>query len=159
MKRLSVLLPVVLFMLLCFSFVCHAQDLPYREGSVWQVTFVKLVPGMGTPYLKNLQSNWKTVLDAGKKEGLILSYKILSGAAATEDDWDLMLLVEMENMAALDGLEEKFNAIVTKTIGPEDAQQNLMLKLGDMREILGSKITREIIFKPEGKTTTKKQHQ
>jgi len=33
-----------------------------------------------------------------------------------------------------------------------------MLKLSDIREILGSKITRELIFKPEGKTTTKKQH-
>ncbi|MFQ6104020.1 MAG: hypothetical protein ACE5OP_06970 [Candidatus Glassbacteria bacterium] len=147
MKRSWAVFAILGFLFLSFSIESFAQELPYTEGSVWQVTFVKTKPGMGLKYLKNLQTNWKKVLDEGKKEDLILSYKILSGSAATRDDWDLMLMVELKNMAALDGLEEKFMAIANKTIGPEDEQDALMTNLGEIRKIMGSKITRELIFK------------
>ena len=78
----------------------HSQGLPYTEGSVWSVGFVKTKPGMGKEYLKNLAANWRAMNEAAKKEGLVISYKVLQGAAANPEDWDIMLLIEYKNMAA-----------------------------------------------------------
>jgi hypothetical protein len=147
MRRAHVVLAVLGLVALCFCTEGIAQELPYTEGSVWQVTFVRTQPGMQLKYLENLQANWKKVMDEGKKQGLILSYRILSGAAATMDDWDLMLMVEMKNMAMLDGLDDKFMEIEKKVVGSEEKADALMMDLSQIREIMGSKLTREVTLK------------
>jgi len=131
----------------CFSLVGQAQEMPYKDGTVWSVTFIKTKPGMSDDYLKSLAATWRKVNDAAKKEGLILSYKILSGDAANRDDWDLLLMVEHKNMASLDGLDEKYQAISAKIEGSEEQQKAIMSSRVDMREILGSKLLREIYLK------------
>ncbi len=85
--------------------------------------------------------------EEAKKEGLILSYKILSGPAANKDDWDLLLMVEYKNLAALDGVAEKFQALQRKLIGPEEQQKAGYAKRSELREILGDKTVRELILK------------
>jgi hypothetical protein len=125
----------------------HAQGLPYSEGSVWSVGFVKTKPGMTKEYLKNLASNWRVMNEAAKKEGLVLSYKILQGPAANTEDWDIMLLIEYKNMAAMDGMAEKMDALGAKIIGSDDAQKSGALKRSEIRDILGGKLVREIILK------------
>ncbi|MDP2209181.1 MAG: hypothetical protein Q8K98_10495 [Bacteroidota bacterium] len=124
-----------------------AQQAPFTEGTVWEITYVRVKPGMGDDYLRSLSKTWKASNEEAKKQGLILSYKILSGDAANRDDWNLMLMTEHKNMASLDGFDEKFREISTKIIGTEDQQKNVMIKRIDMREILGGKQVREIILK------------
>src|SRR5438552_2254250 len=62
------------------------SDAPYTEGSVWQVTMIKTKPGMSDDYLKGLAKSLKTILEEEKKQGLIVSYKLLLGPAATPGD-------------------------------------------------------------------------
>src|SRR5476651_109858 len=119
-------------------------EAPYTEGSVWQVTMVHTKPGMSDDYLKGLAKNLKTTLEEQKKQGLILSYKILLGQAATTGDFDIVNMVEYANMAALDGLREKTDPIATKLIGNEDQQRQSAMKRAEIREIVGSKLMREI---------------
>lgn len=139
---------VGLFLLtLCFSLSAFAQEIPYKDGSVWSITFIKTKPGMTYDYLRSLASTWRKVNEQAKKEGLILSYKILSGDAVNRDDWDLLLLTEHKNMASLDGLDEKYQAIAIKIEGSEDKQKAIMSSRVEMREILGSKLAREIFLK------------
>jgi hypothetical protein len=128
--------------------LCSAQsDAPYTEVSVWQITMVHTKPGMSDQYLKGLAKILKATFEAEKKEGLIVSYKVLMGQAATPGDYDIMNMVEFKNMAALDNGREKFDPIARKVVGTTDQQQAMAVKRLDIREIVGSKLMREITLK------------
>ena len=124
-----------------------AQDKPWKDGTVWNVTFVKTKPGMGDAYLRDLAANWKKIMDAAQKDGLIVSYKVLGGSAANRDDWDLMLMTESKNWAAFDNASEKWEALTAKVMGSEEKQQQMMIKRTEVREILGDKTLQEVVFK------------
>ena len=120
---------------------------PYTEGAVWQITMVRTKPGMSDDYLKTLAKTFKATSDEAKKQGIITDYKILSGEAATPQDFNLLLMVEYPNMAALDGLREKTDPIFDKIIGTEDQQRQMAVKRVEIRDITGDKLMREITLK------------
>jgi hypothetical protein len=124
-----------------------ASTAPYTEGSVWQITMVRAKAGMGDDYLKGLAKNLKAILDEEKKQGLVLSYKILLGDAASPGDFNIMNMVEYKNMAALDGLREKTDPIGLKITGGEQQIREGVQQRAEMREIVGSKTMREITLK------------
>jgi hypothetical protein len=128
--------------------LCSAQsDAPYTEGPVWQLTLVKAKFGMGDDYLKGLAKTFKGTLEEAKKQDLIMDYKILIGDAANAQDFDILLMVESKNMAALDNSREKFDPISKKIEGSLDQQRATAVKRQDIREILGTKLMREVTLK------------
>jgi hypothetical protein len=128
--------------------LCRAQsDAPYTEGPVWTVTMVKAKAGMTDEYLKGLAKTFSGAMDEAKKQGLIMDYKILLGDAATPQDFNILLMVESKNMAALDGFREKVDPIARKIEGTPDQQLATQTKRLEIREILGSKNMREITLK------------
>jgi hypothetical protein len=147
MKLMSVLFAAALLLSLSLPARSVAQGLPYTEGSVWSIGFVKTVPGMTNDYYKNLADNWMKMNEAAKKEGLVLSYKVLYGPAANTEDWDIMLMIEYKNMAAMDGMAEKMEALSGKLLGSQDTRRVGAVKRNEIREILGGKLVREIILK------------
>src|SRR5260370_5341779 len=112
---------------------------PYTEGAVWQITMVKTKPGMGDDYLKALARIFKSTNDEAKKQGIITDYKILIGDAATQQDYDMLLMIQYPNMAALDGLRDKIDPIGAKMIGNDDQQRQLAVKRLEILEIIGDK--------------------
>jgi hypothetical protein len=120
---------------------------PYTEGGVWQITMVKTKPGMSDDYLKALAKIFKTTNDEAKKQGIITDYKILMGGASTPQDYDILLMVQVPNMAALDGLRDKTDPIASRLIGNDDQQRQMAVKRLEIREIMGGKIMREITLK------------
>jgi len=147
MKKNARYLSILLLFAVYVSTTCFAQELPYEVGSVWDFSFIKTKDGKDLDYLKNLTKNWKSVMDEAKKEGIILSYKIISANAVNKDDWDLLLMTEFKNYAAFDDLDEKFYALASKILGSEEEMDDLMVNLTEMREILGNKLGREIFLK------------
>ena len=137
--------------LLCATWLitgcCWAADRPYTDGTVWTVTFVRTKPGMNQAYLQDLANNWKRVMDEAKKEQLILSYKILGGTPGGRDDFDLMLLVESKNWASFDGADDKFDGVMEKLIGTQAKQTEMLVKRGDLREIMGTRNFQELMLK------------
>ena len=128
--------------------LCSAQsDAPFTEGPVWNITMVKAKSGMTDEYLKGLAKTLKGTLEEAKKQNLVLDYKILLGSAATSQDFDILIMVESKNMAALDNGREKFDPIARKVVGTTDQQQAMAVKRLDIREIMGSKLMREITLK------------
>jgi hypothetical protein len=123
------------------------QDKPYKEGSVWTVTFVKVKPGMMDTYLRDLGANRKKLMEQAKKDGLILSERLLSGDATGREDFDLILMVEYKNWAAFDGLSDKFRTLAEKMVGSEDKQVQMMTKRTEVREIVGTKTMQEIFLR------------
>jgi len=120
---------------------------PYTEGAVWEITMVKTKTGMSDDYLKALAKIFKTTNDEAKKQGIIIDYKILLGDSATQQDFDMLLMVEYPNMAALDGLRDKTDPIAAKLVGTDDQQRDLAVKRLQIREIMGGKLMREITLK------------
>src|SRR5216110_2722454 len=131
-----------------FAGLCSAQsDAPYTEGPIWNITMVKAKYGMGDEYLKGLAKTFKGAMDEAKKQDLIMDYKILLGPPATPQDFDILLMVESKNMAALDNAREKFDPIARKIEGTPDQQLATQTKRLDIREIMGTKLMREITLK------------
>ena len=128
--------------------LCSAQsDAPYTEGSVWTVTMVKTKTGMTDEYLKELAKTLKGTLEEAMKQNLVLDYKILLGNPATPQDFNILIMVESKNMAAQDNTREKFDPIARKVVGTTDQQQAIQVKRLDIREIMGTKLMREITLK------------
>jgi hypothetical protein len=144
MKFVALCTTVVLML---FAQAGLAQDKPYKEGSIWAVTFIKVKPGMFDNYIRDLASNRKPLMEQAKKDGLILSEKMLAGDSSSREDFDLILMVEYKNWAAFDGLSDKFRALAQKIVGSEDKQTQMMVKRTDVREIVGTKNMQEISYK------------
>jgi len=145
-KKLQIIALAVLS--LGITTLCSAQsDAPYTEGPVWNATMVKTKAGMTDEYLKGLAKTLKTSLEEAKKQNLVLDYKILLGDAATPQDFNILIMVESKNMAAQDNAREKFDPITRKVVGTTDQQQALQVKRLDIREIVGTKLMREITLK------------
>jgi hypothetical protein len=155
MKKTHLLLGITLVSAL--TNICSAQTsttsattgstAPYTEGPVWDVTMVRTKYGMDDDYLKALAKVFRATNDEAKKEGLIIDYKILLGTPANAQDYNILLLTEYKNMAALDGLRDKLDPINAKLVGNEDVQRQGVLKRAEVREILGDKLMREITLK------------
>lgn len=145
-KRLQI--AVITACSLSVASFCFAQsDAPYTEGPVWQITMVKTKPGMSDDYLKMIAKTLKSTSEEAKKQGIIMDYKILTGQASDPHDFDILLMQEYPNMAALDGLRDKTDPIARKLVGSEDVQRQGAVKRMEVREILGSKLMREITLK------------
>jgi len=145
-KRLQIV--AVAALSLGIASLCSAQsDAPYTEGPVWTVTMDKTKTGMTDEYLKELAKTLKGTLEEAKKQNLVLDYKILLGNPATPQDFNILIMVESKNMAAQDNTREKFDPIARKLVGTTDQQQAIQVKRLDIREILGTKLMREITLK------------
>jgi hypothetical protein len=123
------------------------RRLPYTEGNVYVMTFIRTRAGRTNDYLKNLRAVYQKVMEDAKSQGLILSYKVFLGSAANHGDWDVMTMIEYKNMAAFDGLQEKWEGIYARSIGNEQEQRSGSQERGKVRDILGEKVTREIVLK------------
>jgi len=131
---------------LTLSSAADAQERPYTEGSVWDVTLVRTTPGQYEAYLADLARVWRSFNDEAVKRGHVVSYRILSSPRATPDDWDLLLLVEYPNMATFDDASEKFDPIAESILGDLQTQGEATVQRAQLRDILGSKLARELTF-------------
>ena len=145
MKKMITLLLIAVALTL--SSTLSAQEKSYTTGSVWQVGFIKVSANMTVEYLNNLKVNWKAIHDEAVSQGVIVSYKILSGTAANPEDWDIMLMTEYKSLAATDGADEKFAAISKKIVGDEAASKKLNESRVSMRTIYGGKVLKEVVYK------------
>jgi len=107
----------------------------------------RVKPGRGDDYYNDLRASVKRQLDEAKRQGLVLSYKVISTDATNPDDWNLLLMVEYKNMAALDGLRAKLEPIASRTVGTQEERRDRAMKRNEMREVIGTKLGREIILR------------
>lgn len=116
---------------------CFAQD-QYREGPVWDITYVRTKPDQRDAYLTSLKENTVPILKEEKEQGLILDYKILNNLTRNDpQDWDLAIAVQYKNFAALDGVEIKELEIRNKIFGSKKAAEETMVqKRVEMREVV-----------------------
>lgn len=147
MTRIQSIAGFVLGLFLFGSQASYAQDKPYKEGTVWSVSFIKVKPGMFDVYMSDLLPKRKKMFEEAKKAGLVLSEKMLAGEAFGPGDFDIILMTEFKNYAALDGLSDKYDVIMSKVIGSQEVQVKTMVKRTETREIVGNKTMQELLYK------------
>ena len=128
---------------------CFAQTArPYHNGSVWGVSFIRIKPGMETAYLNYIATEWKRIQEAEKKEGRILSYKVLSTESHAPADWNLMLMVEYKDLATMEANEAKEDAMMQKLVGTDEKQRQGYRERLEIREIIQDRLAREVVLEP-----------
>jgi hypothetical protein len=145
--KAKLLLATSLACAFCAQAIAADDGRAYTEGPVTQVTYVKIKDGQFDNYMKWLDTTFKAENDAFMKAKVIVGYKVYANQARDPHDADLILSVTYANMAALDNLNEKTDAISEKFEGNLAKQNQGFADRGSMREILGGKLIRELILK------------
>jgi hypothetical protein len=138
----------VLLLATILSSPAAAQDRPYSEGPVTVVNYIRVKPGMFDKFVKYLDADYKRVMEAQKKEGVILDYAVYTSRQQDEEDWNMLLTVTYKNLAALDNLRDRAEPINLRTLSttPEKAAA-ANIERGAMRDQVGSRLLRQIILK------------
>src|SRR5258708_13306024 len=80
----------------------------YTEGPVTFVQEIAVEYGHFEEYIDWLNSTWKPTMEATKKAGIIIDYKVFSATPQSPDHPSIILWITYKNMAALDsGVEEE----------------------------------------------------
>ena len=138
--------------LLIVGISVYAQvNRPYHNGSVWNIGFIRIKPGMDTAYMNYVAGQWKAEQEAQKKDGNILSYKVLSVEGHTPGEWNLMLMTEYKNLASMEASEDKAEAVAQKVVGNDEKQMQGYRERLEIREVMGARLAREIILEPKSR--------
>ena len=124
---------------LVFSSVAAvADDHPYSEGPVVNVSRIRTVDGHFDDYMKWVSTVWKQEEEAAKKADYIVSYEVLQVEPRGPDDADLLLVIRYKNWAALDGAIAKGDAIAKQIEGSVAAANQAQADRAKIRRVLGS---------------------
>ncbi len=150
MKHNRILVGSLIIVVLILSVVVFAQvKRPYRNGTVWDVEFIRMKPGMETAYLTYVADEWKREREIMKKDGQILSYKVLQTENHDPTDFNLMLMTEYKDLATMEASQNKADEVYQKVTGDEEKQRQGYRERLEIREIMGSRLAREIVLEPK----------
>lgn len=126
----------------------QAQDRVYEDGgSVWSVSFIETKPGHFDDYIANLNQIWRRYLDEQKKDGHVLSYKMIPIAFPRDGEPNLMLMVEFKNWAAFDLGNDYFDKLADKLQGGVEQATQSNIDREELRNLRGGFAGQEITFK------------
>jgi hypothetical protein len=149
MKRNRILVGSLMVLILTVGVVVVAQvNRPYRNGSVWQMNFIRMKPGMDTAYLNYIAGDWKREQEALKQDGQILSYKVLTTEAHGSGDWNIVLMSEYKDLATLEADQTKADNLAQKVVGNDEKQMQGYRDRLQIREVLDTRLAREIVLEP-----------
>src|SRR5205809_5705030 len=122
------------------------NDRQYTDGPVTQVAYIQVEYGHFPEYIAWLNSTWKPTMEATKKAGLIIDYKVFSSTPPSPDRPDISLWITYKNMAALDkGIEEE--AVAKNVIGSTEVQNKARVGRNEYRKVLRREYIQQLILK------------
>src|SRR5271155_5371044 len=126
----------------------RAQDeRQYTAGPVTEVDYIHVEYGHFAEYVDWLNSTWKPTMEALKKAGLIIDYKVFQATPKSPDQPNIILFITFKNAgAALDkGVE--LEAVARKVICSTACQNKARVVRNGYRKVLGIELIRELILK------------
>ena len=129
------------------SLNARAQDeRQYAEGPVTEVAYIHVEYGHFEEYIDWLNSTWKPTMEATKKAGLIIDYKVFRLTPKSPDQPNIYLWITYKNMAALDKSVEE-EAVAKKVIGSTEFQNKARVARNEYRKVISREYIRELILK------------
>jgi hypothetical protein len=142
---------IVLSMCLAaFSLALNARaqdERAYTEGPVTEVDYIQVEYGHFEEYIDWLNSTWKPTMEATKKAGLIIDYKVFRLTPKSPDQPNIILWITYKNAAAALDKGVELEAVAKKVIGSTEVQNKARVGRNEYRKVLGSELIREIILK------------
>ena len=130
------------------SLNARAQDeRAYTDGPVTDVTYIQVEYGHFEEYIDWLNSTWKPTMEALKKAGLIIDYKVFSLTPKSPDQPNIYLWITFRNAAA--GLDKRVELedVAKKVICSTECQNKARVARNEYRKVLGTEYVRELILK------------
>jgi len=123
------------------------NDRQYTDGPVTEVNYLQVEYGHFPEYIAWLNSTWKPTMEAMKKAGLIIDYKVVRATPKTPDQPNAILMITFKDgTAALDkGVEQE--EVAKKVIGSTEVQNKARVGRNQYRKVLGIEYVRELILK------------
>lgn len=144
----KVLWATLFVVMLLTALPIYAQNPNYDVGPVWRVTYFHIKPGQSDAFWKDIRENMKPIYAEFKKEGFISDYKVwLNDTTDHPGDWDVAVGILFPNYAALDAVDAKAATIAAKHYGSRDAMIDAAKKRNEFREVVASKLAREVMPK------------
>lgn len=124
-----------------------AQDQNNEAGPVWRMVYYRIKLGQEAACWKDFHENGKPIFELWKKEGIVTDYKIFQNPLRDHPgDWDIALALAHPNYAALDQ-EAKVGAAYLKHYGSPEAAAAAAKKRGELREVIATRLVREVLLK------------
>jgi hypothetical protein len=129
------------------SLNARAQDeRAYTDGPVTEVDYIQVEYGHFEEYIDWLNSTWKPTMEAMKKAGLIIDYKVFQLTPKSPDQPNIILWITYKNMAALDKSVEQ-EEVAKKVICNTECQNKARVVRNGYRKVLGTEYIRELVLK------------
>ena len=134
------------------SLNASAQGAPgYRYGPVTEVDYIHVEYGHFDEYMAWVTSTWMPTMEAAMKAGLIIGYKVFQASPKSPDQPNVYLEITFKDMAAYAGdigdQAAAFEAVTEKVICNSACQNQARVHRNEIRKVLGTEVTRELIFK------------
>jgi hypothetical protein len=140
--------PILFVVTLLNALPAVAQNPNYDVGPVWRVTYYHIKPGQAEAFWRDFRENLKPIYESLKKEGMISDYKVWTNITTDHPgDGDVALGLMFANYATLDQLDAKAATSVAKHYGSRDAMIEAGKKRNELREVVSSKLAREVMPK------------
>jgi hypothetical protein len=119
----------------------------YTEGPVTEVDYIGVEYGHFEEYIDWLNSTWKPTMEATKKAGLIIDYKVFRLTPKSPDQPNIILTITYKNAAAALDKGIELEAVAKIVIGSTEVQNKARVGRNEYRKVLGSEYIRELILK------------
>src|SRR6202161_2326042 len=130
------------------SLNARAQDeRQYSDGPVTQVDYIHVEYGHFEEYIDWLNSTWKPTMEATKKAGLIIDYKVFSTTPKSPDQPNIFLMITYKNAAAALDKGVELEAVARQVICSTECQNKARVARSEYRKVLGNEYIRELILK------------
>ena len=143
--------PILLFVCLAASslaLTARAQDeRQYTEGPVTEVDYIHVEYGHFEEYIDWLNSKWKPTMEAMKKAGLVIDYKVFRLTPKTPDLPNIYLWITFKDGAAALDKGAELEAVAKQVIGSTDVQNKARVARTEYRKVYGTELIRELILK------------
>ena len=125
-----------------------AQDVrQYSEGPVTEVNYIQVEYGHFEEYIDWLNSTWKPTMEAMKKAGLIIDYRVVRATPKTPDQPNIFLMITFKDVAAALDKGVELEEVAKKVIGSTEVQNKARVGRNEYRKVLGTEYIRELILK------------
>ena len=130
------------------SLNARAQDVrQYSDGPVAELAYVRVGYGHFEEYIDWLNSTWKPTMEATKKVGLIIDYKVFGLTPKSPDQPNIILWITYKNAAAALDKGVELEDVAKKVIGSTEFQNKARVGRNDYRKVLGNEYIRELILR------------
>ncbi|MBV9482570.1 MAG: hypothetical protein JO249_17735 [Acidobacteria bacterium] len=130
------------------SLDARAQDVrQYTDGPVTELDYIQVEYGHFEEYIDWLNSTWKPTMEAMKRAGLIIDYKVVRATPKTPDQPNIFLMITFKNGAAALDKGVDLEEVAKKVIGSTDVQNKARVGRNQYRKVLGIEYVRELILK------------